>query len=244
MYQHVTDDRTRLRPPSVSAPAPTSGVEQLQGALGNHAMRKLVESGSACCAACERGPAHGRCVSDAVRTRRIAPADAFVSDGAPTSAREPAGGDRATTDEPIAPANPADAKQPLETITIDDAKRRRKYGARATYCYDGAKNWWFKEKVTQKSGGCGDEMEIDETTKPFQSPTGCIIDDIFNTNGPPRLVAPCSDVTEQTVFLGPTERDVEHFHFSHTQTIAVAKRTNWHGTVTTSVGDVSTSREY
>lgn len=102
------------------------------------------------------------------------------------------------------------------------AKCESKYGAVGTYCYSGAWNWWFKEKVENASDPkkC-QKGNIDQTTDPFQSSTGCIMDEIFNFNGPPAKVAPCTHTTEQTVFAGPTKSAVEQGKYFNTQIIEV-----------------------
>ena len=43
-------------------------------------------------------------------------------------------------------------KCPKETITMSGAKCGEQYGAIATYCYDGAADWWFKESVKNGPG--------------------------------------------------------------------------------------------
>jgi len=124
------------------------------------------------------------------------------------------------------------------------------YGAVAQYCYAGATNWWFKEAVTRASGTNCSSRNINQQTQPFQNADTCINDRIFDSNGPPSNVAPCTDTTTQTVFAGPTQADVERCRYPHTQVIRVtATRRDGAGKptagkVTTSIGDVSTACDW
>jgi hypothetical protein len=131
---------------------------------------------------------------------------------------------------------------PAETITMSGAQCGTRYGAVARYCYGAAASgWWFKESVTNGSGTQCQAGGINQQTTPFQNTGTCIVDDIFDTNGPPSGVSPCTHTTSQTVFAGPTRATVTQCRYDHTQVIAVGPTTPGHGTVTTNVGTASTS---
>jgi hypothetical protein len=116
------------------------------------------------------------------------------------------------------------------------------YGALGTYCYgDVAKNWWFKEKVENAPGVLCQPGTIKQTTNPIQSVSGCVTDAIFDRNGPPSKVAPCTDTTFQVVFAGPTKAEVEKCQYKNTQIIEVtAAKDKKSGKVITSSTGVST----
>ena len=95
------------------------------------------------------------------------------------------------------------------------------YGATLQFTYAGAANWWFKERVVQGDPNTCQAGGIDQTTNPFQSPTGIIVDEVYNTNGPPAAVAPCGDQTHQTIYTGPMAATVEHCSFPNGQLIQV-----------------------
>jgi hypothetical protein len=65
-------------------------------------------------------------------------------------------------------------------------------------------------------------------------------DQIFNQNGPPSKVAPCSDRTKQTLNVGPTAADVNHCTYDHEQLTEVTV-TARDGKGTPMAGDVITS---
>jgi hypothetical protein len=134
-------------------------------------------------------------------------------------------------------------KCPKETITISGAKCGDEYGAVAKYCYEGASGWWFKEHVKNGPGPLCQSGNIDQTSTPFQSQNPCVADKIFDNNGPPKKVAPCTDTTFQTVFIGPTKDKVEQCQYKHTQviTVTVTKDSNpKSGKVITNAGGAST----
>ncbi len=141
------------------------------------------------------------------------------------------------------PAKPEEkAKCPTQTVAMSGALCGNKYGAVGTYCYGtDAKNWWFKEKVENGPGVLCQPGSINQTSAPFQSASGCVNDDIFDKNGPPSKVAPCTDTTFQTVFTGPTKADDEKCQYKNTQEITVtAAKDGKSGRVTTSSSGVST----
>jgi hypothetical protein len=141
---------------------------------------------------------------------------------------------------------PTEVTCPPQAVTMTGAKCGKKYGAVGEYCYSGAKNWFFKEKVVNGSPNTCDTSPIDQTTTPFQSKTGCVIDKIFNFNGPPAVRAPCKDVTDQTVFTGPTKAEVEKCQYKNTQIIEVTDSgsTPKSGKVITSSAGVSADCEW
>jgi hypothetical protein len=136
---------------------------------------------------------------------------------------------------------PQKPKCPTQTVTISGAKCGSSYGAVAKYCYSGikGKGWWFKEKVKNATGTLCQPGTINQTSNPFQSPLDdCVEDAIFDNNGPPSNVAPCTDTTFQTVFIGPTKADVEQCPYKNTQVIKVtaAKDKKSGKVITTSAG--------
>lgn len=116
------------------------------------------------------------------------------------------------------------------------------YGGHIMLCYPGAENWWFLEHVTSGTRTCT-SGEIEQTTDPVQAPTGCLIDEIINPNGPPQNVGPCSDTTYQTVCCGPTREKVYCCSYSNTQVITVSSGSS-PGTVTTSSAGASVECSY
>lgn len=110
---------------------------------------------------------------------------------------------------------------PAQTVTLGEPQCGAKYGAVATYCYKGANDWWFKEEVVSGSPLTCDASVISQTRKPVQFMTGCVRDMIFNLTGPPASIAPCKDVTEQTVYAGPTKGDVKRCQYKNQQVIEV-----------------------
>jgi hypothetical protein len=138
------------------------------------------------------------------------------------------------------------AKCPTQTVTMSGAKCGSQYGAIGKYCYSGAKEWWFKENVVMGAPNtCVPGASIDQTATPFQATGNCVADDISNFNGPPKNVAPCEMVTEQTVFTGPTKADVEKCQYKNKQVIKVtAAKDGKSGKVTTSSAGVSTSCDW
>jgi hypothetical protein len=141
-------------------------------------------------------------------------------------------------------------KCPTETVTMSDAQCDKTYGARAKYCYSDAAGWWFKESVKNAPGRMCQPGHIGQTTNPIQSSTGCVTDKIFDLNGPPSKVAPCTDKTLQTVFAGPTKATVEQCKYSHEQLIDVtvtkndAKSSPTEGKVITSSAGESTDCDW
>ena len=95
------------------------------------------------------------------------------------------------------------------------------YGATIQFTYTGAANWWFKERVVSGVPNECQAGDIDQTTTPFQSSTGIIYDEVVNTNGPPATVAPCQDLTHQTIYTGPTQPAVNQCQFPNGQIIQV-----------------------
>ena len=112
---------------------------------------------------------------------------------------------------------------PTQTVTMSGARCGSQYGAVGRYCYSGAAGWWFKENVTNGSPNTCDTSPINQTTTPIQSSTGCVSDLIFDFNGPPSGRAPCTDVTNQTVFTGPTQATVTQCRYNNRQVIQVTE---------------------
>ena len=138
---------------------------------------------------------------------------------------------------------------PTETISVANGlcgQTNGDYGAIATYTYVNTNQWWFKENVVLgKPCTCLPGATLVQTKQPFQAAADSmdsISDTIELTNGPPSLQAPCTQVTKQTVFGGPTQARVQDCSYSHTQTVQVAitSRLPRAGTVTTSVNNQST----
>jgi hypothetical protein len=130
---------------------------------------------------------------------------------------------------------------PTQTVTMSGAQCGAKYGAIGTYCYSGANNWWFKEKVVMGSPNtCVPGATINQTTTPFQASGNCVSDEIFNFNGPPAKVAPCKIVTNQTVFTGPSKAEVENCKYNNEQIVEVTKIGSTSGKVITSSAGEST----
>jgi hypothetical protein len=174
------------------------------------------------CAACETGG--GVCAECANKEKResTTPATRAVS-----TVQEQTGElkSKERKDGPAAKQKAPEKKKeeavtcPKETITMSGAECGKKYGAFATYCYEGAVDWWFKESVKNGPGPLCQPGTINQTSTPFQSHDPCVGDEIFNKNGPPKKVAPCTDTTFQTVFIGPTKDKVEQCQYKHTQVI-------------------------
>jgi hypothetical protein len=127
---------------------------------------------------------------------------------------------------------------PPQTVTGLQAMCSYAYGGVFRYCYDGAAGWWFKEQVINGDPNTCQPGGISQTTNPFQSASGCVSDEVSNSNGPPGLVAPCQDLTHQTVFTGPTKEKVEQCSYANGQLISVTSvpkevKTTSGGTVTT-----------
>jgi hypothetical protein len=244
----------------------TSGASALRKRVGNQGIQRLVSemSGNANgapplrslsipaknsdgsspivqrkCAACESGG--GVCAECANEEKRKLTMSATRA----VSTAERQTGDQKTKEKKDGPAAKEKApekkkeeqvKCPKETITMSGAKCGNEYGAIATYCYDGAVDWWFKEKVKNGPGKACQSGEIDQTTTPFQSHNPCVDDEILNTNGPPKKVAPCTHTTFQTVFIGPTKDKVEQCQYKHTQVIEVTATNAKSGKVKTTAG--------
>ena len=158
----------------------------------------------------------------------------------PVSARAPVSAVRelkvrATTDEPAPePTTPTDEKStdeksepasvcPTQMVTVSGAQCGAQYGGLGKYCFSGAQNWWFKERVKSAHGPKCSPGKISQTSDPIQVADGCLTDQIFNLNGPPQNVAPCTDTTYQTVFAGPTKAEVGKCKYSNTQIIEVTR---------------------
>ena len=113
-----------------------------------------------------------------------------------------------------------------EQIAIGSAEcGGTRYGATARYCYFSDKQLWFKESVKDAPSPdhpCSTDS-LDQSTQPGVSSTkdNCFRDEIINQNGPPSKVAPCTDRTLQTAFVGPTRDSVEQCKYSHEQLIKV-----------------------
>lgn len=110
---------------------------------------------------------------------------------------------------------------PVQTPSASLAVCGIEYGATLQYSYSNAAGWWFKERIQQGDPNTCQGGNIDQTTSPFQSSTGIVFDEVANTNGPPANVSPCRDVTNQTVYTGPTEVRVEECPFANGQQIEV-----------------------
>ena len=132
-----------------------------------------------------------------------------------------------------------------ETVTASSAQCGTTYGAIFSYCFGGAQNWWFKEKVKIGSvNTCVPGAIIDQTSNPIQIASGCPSDEIYNQNGPPANVADCTIITDQIVFTGPTQAEVNQCQAANTQVITVTRTPGSNppsGTVVTSSGGVPTS---
>jgi hypothetical protein len=125
---------------------------------------------------------------------------------------------------PEKPKHKEKANCPTQTVTISDAQCGSSYGAKAKYCYSGikGKDWWLKERVKNGPGGACAPGRIDETSEPGQSSLDdCVEDEILNDNGPPSSIAPCTETTLQTVFIGPTEGEVEQCKYANKQVIKI-----------------------
>src|SRR6516225_4446722 len=181
------------------------------------------------CAACESGEGLcPQCAQEEKRVRRIQ----TTTDMGP--AIQGGIGDKEPIpmkDEPKKP--PSEKKKEespktcfAETITISGAKCGEMYGALAKYCYASDKTLWEKESVKDAPVRGRQQCEtgpIDQVTNPGTSLShdNCWADEIFNQGGPPSKVAPCTDKTKQTVFIGPTKDTVEQCKYSHEQVINV-----------------------
>jgi len=191
------------------------------------------ESGGGVCAECaseekrESTKAATRLVSSAQEQTRELQAKER-KDGPAAKEKAPAKKKEEKKEEPV--------KCPKETITMSGAKCGKQYGAVATYCYDGAADWWFKESVKNGPGPLCQPGNINQTSTPFQSHNPCVGDEIFDNNGPPDKVAPCTDTTFQTVFIGPTKDKVEQCQYKHTQVIEVTATNAKSGKVITTAG--------
>jgi hypothetical protein len=187
------------------------------------------------CAACESGG--GACAECASEEKRKLTTPAARRQPGEQKSKEKKGGPGT---KPNAPERKKEepVKCPKETITMSGAKCGPQYGAVATYCYEGAVDWWFKESIKNGPGSLCQPGNVDQTTTPFQSHDPCIDDEIFNFNGPPKKVAPCTHTTFQTIFMGPTKDKVEQCQYKHAQVIEVAAADAklGKGKVTTTVG--------
>ncbi len=147
------------------------------------------------------------------------------------------GGSGPSSGTPTTPTHTNPSTCPTQVVTMGSPLCGRVYGATATYCYPGSTNWWFKERVVMGSPNtCVPGATINQTTTPFQAgATSCIQDLIHNQNGPPSSVAPCSIVTNQTVFAGPTRAQVNMCQYQNVQRIDVTAGPLF-GVTTTSAG--------
>ena len=112
---------------------------------------------------------------------------------------------------------------PTQASQAFDARCGVEYGATIRFTYSGAARWWFKERVVQGEPNECQPGTIDQTINPFQSLTGTIEDAVFNTNGPPGPRAACRDLTQQTIFTGPTQEKVTQCPYYNGQLIQVTK---------------------
>ncbi|OJH42509.1 hypothetical protein [Cystobacter ferrugineus] len=112
---------------------------------------------------------------------------------------------------------------PTQSALASNARCGVEYGAYIQFTYTNAAMWWFKERVVQGEPNECQPGTIDQTINPFQSRSGTIIDDVSNTNGPPGPLAPCRDLTQQTIFTGPTQSTVEQCPYYNGQLIQVTK---------------------
>ena len=162
----------------------------------------------------------------------------------PTETAEPNQVTRQVSPAPAPAPAPAQTACPTQSVTMSGAQCGSQYGAVGRYCYNGAAGWWFKERVTMGSPNtCVPGASITQTTTPIQSATGCVSDLIFNFNGPPANVAPCTIVTNQTVFTGPTQATVTQCQYNNRQVIQVTETPGSNprsGKVITSSAGVST----
>jgi hypothetical protein len=194
----------------------------------NSGQRTLTLVGERSIASRDIGPADAGKTADAGQA-----ADAGKAADAGQAVKADGGTDKPAPPDVITGASPI---CPNEIITIGNPVCGHKYGAVASYCLGNiAKGWWFKESVENGPGPLCQPGDIKQTSNPFQSPDGCVGDSIADNNGPPSAVAPCNDLTLQTVFAGPTKEKVEQCAYHHDQVINVAK-TATGGTVTTSAG--------
>jgi hypothetical protein len=107
-------------------------------------------------------------------------------------------------------------------VSMSDPECNTRYGAIATLSYTrAATNWYWKEKVTNATGPQCSGEQISQTDTPEPMPDGTVKDEIFNLNGPPSTVAPCTHTTFQTAFIGPTKDNVEHCQYENKQEIKV-----------------------
>jgi hypothetical protein len=234
--QAVTKTNNTSSPPvhlqrqSAQAPASRNPIVALQQSIGNQAVQRLLRS---------------RYIQTRLKGRVIQRKCECGGQGGPGECAECEGQrqliQRKPDDKPEA-AQKTEVKCPPQKVTMSGAKCGEQYGAVGKYCYKGAKNWWFKENVKNGPSPLCQEGEIDQTTDPIQSSSGCVTDLIFNNNGPPEDVAPCTDTTFQTVFAGPTEAEVEKCQYKNTQVIKVTKnsKTPPSGKVITSSAKKST----
>jgi hypothetical protein len=116
-------------------------------------------------------------------------------------------------------------KRPTQNVKVVFPQCGTEYGAYARLCYGGTRNWWIREEVEEVTKGknrCA-EQPIQYTRKPVQSDpdSPCFLDKIVNPNGPPENVAPCKSITRQTIYLGPTEVEVDKYKYENKQVIEV-----------------------
>lgn len=249
-----------------SQPGSPGSWSRLQSTYGNQAVLRMVQNSNQATTKCP-SCAKGRSICpDCAREKKLEQRSLVttttkeVTSGhreiATTGSAQPAiGGDAGPTlpgrngggEGGPTPLDKPDAGTtcPTETVTMRGAKCGTKYGAIAKYCYSGANGWWFKESVKNAPGPLCQPGDISQTSDPGQSPLdNCIEDKIFDNNGPPSKVAPCTDTTYQTVFAGPTKDTVEQCKYNHEQVIKVTKPSDKGGKVITTTQGASDECEW
>lgn len=140
---------------------------------------------------------------------------------------------------------PVQATCPTQTATAEAAVCGVTYGGTIQLCYTSdVETWWSQEAVTLGSPlTCNPNPVIDQTSNPFQMTTGCMLDQIENDNGPPAGLStlPCTDVTNQVNYVGPTQEAVQQCPYQNTQQIQVTQSPDQ---VVTSSAGASTSCDY
>jgi hypothetical protein len=86
-------------------------------------------------------------------------------------------------------------------------------------CYDCSAGWYWRERVVRASGGGCVSGGINFQPNPIPMSDGCIEDEMTD-EGNPNDVAPCTEVTLQTVTIGPTMTS-RRCTYANTQTIRV-----------------------
>ena len=115
-----------------------------------------------------------------------------------------------------------------------------KYGALVFYRYVGAEGWWFQEVVTMDTTDeCACRRpspdEIHQQKTPVYMPEGRVTDQILNPGKPALLIfhlahrgceLPCTNLTYQTAFLGPTPATLSCCDYPRDQFITVSYKIN------------------